>query len=136
MQTVKNSADGNFAFDKITYDKTGTYYYVIEEEVPEEAGTDNKYKGTIYDTNVFHVRVTVTDNNRGSLVAKVEMYDGTTGDPVQNIAFENEYVSQGYNTNRSIEETLTLGWKLLSILPRSELKRIKDEYLDEYYGKV
>ncbi len=51
-------------------------------------------------------------------------------------AFENEYVSQGYNTNRSIEETLTLGWKLLSILPRSELKRIKDEYLDEYYGKV
>lgn len=51
-------------------------------------------------------------------------------------AFEHEYVSQGYNTNRTIEETLTLGWKLLSILPRSELKRIKDEYLDEYYGKV
>ncbi len=49
--------------------------------------------------------------------------------------FEKEYVSQGYNTNRSIEETLTIGWKLLSILPRSELKRIKDEYLDEYYGR-
>lgn len=48
-------------------------------------------------------------------------------------AFENEYVSQGYNTNRSIEETLELGWKLLSILPRTELKRIKDEYLDKYY---
>ncbi|MFR1808614.1 MAG: V-type ATP synthase subunit B, partial [Pygmaiobacter massiliensis] len=40
-------------------------------------------------------------------------------------AFEKEYVSQGYETNRSIEETLDLGWKLLSILPRSELKRIK-----------
>ena len=51
-------------------------------------------------------------------------------------AFENEYVSQGYNTDRSIEETLTIGWKLLSILPRAELKRIKDEYLDMYYGKV
>lgn len=50
-------------------------------------------------------------------------------------AFEKEYVSQGYNTNRSIEETLEIGWKLLSILPRSELKRIKDEYLDKYYGK-
>ena len=50
-------------------------------------------------------------------------------------AFENEYVSQGYDTNRDIEETLAIGWKLLSILPRSELKRIKDEYLDEYYGK-
>lgn len=50
-------------------------------------------------------------------------------------AFEQEYVSQGFQTNRSIEETLTIGWKLLSMLPRSELKRIKDVYLDEYYGK-
>lgn len=49
--------------------------------------------------------------------------------------FESEYVSQGYNTNRTIEETLNLGWKLLSILPRSELKRISDEMLDKYYGK-
>ncbi len=49
--------------------------------------------------------------------------------------FENEYVSQGYETNRPIEETLDLGWKLLSILPRSELKRISDEMLDRYYGK-
>lgn len=50
--------------------------------------------------------------------------------------FEKQYVSQGYNTNRSIEETLDLGWKLLSILPRSELKRIDDKFLDQYYGKV
>jgi V/A-type H+-transporting ATPase subunit B len=50
-------------------------------------------------------------------------------------AFENEYVSQGYYKDRSIEETLAIGWRLLSILPRSELKRIRDEYLDEYYGK-
>ena len=49
--------------------------------------------------------------------------------------FEQEYVSQGYNTNRTIEETLDIGWKLLSILPRSELKRIKDDILDRYYGK-
>ena len=47
--------------------------------------------------------------------------------------FENKYVSQGYQTNRSIEETLELGWELLSILPRAELKRIKDEFLDKYY---
>ena len=46
-------------------------------------------------------------------------------------AFEEEYVSQGFYTNRSIEETLDLGWKLLSILPRAELKRIRDEYLDK-----
>lgn len=48
-------------------------------------------------------------------------------------AFEREYVSQGYTANRDIEETLQLGWELLSILPRSELKRVKDEFLDRYY---
>ena len=51
-------------------------------------------------------------------------------------AFEEEYVSQGFYTNRSIEETLDLGWKLLSILPRAELKRIRDEYLDKYLPKA
>lgn len=50
-------------------------------------------------------------------------------------AFEKRYVSQGYNTDRSIEETLSIGWELLRMLPRSELKRIKDAYLDEYYGQ-
>ena len=49
--------------------------------------------------------------------------------------FEKEYVSQGYHTNRDIEDTLNLGWKLLSILPRTELKRIDDKYLDQYYDK-
>ena len=50
-------------------------------------------------------------------------------------AFEKEYVSQGYQTNRSIEETLGIGWKLLSMLPRSELKRIRDDMLDQYLPK-
>ena len=48
-------------------------------------------------------------------------------------AFEKEYVSQGYTADRDIEETLDIGWKLLSILPRSELKRIDDKFLDIYY---
>ena len=48
-------------------------------------------------------------------------------------AFEAEYISQGYYTNRTIQETLDLGWKLLGILPRTELKRIRDAYLDKYY---
>ncbi|MCL2106000.1 MAG: V-type ATP synthase subunit B [Oscillospiraceae bacterium] len=48
-------------------------------------------------------------------------------------AFEKEYVSQGYGANRGIEETLDIGWRLLSILPRAELKRIRDEFLDAYY---
>ena len=48
-------------------------------------------------------------------------------------AFEKQYVSQGYETDRSIEDTLTTGWALLSMLPKSELKRIKDEYIEKYY---
>mgnify|MGYP002624652222 CR=1 FL=1 len=47
--------------------------------------------------------------------------------------FEKQYVSQGFDTNRDVAETLDLGWELLRILPRSELKRIKDEFLDKYY---
>lgn len=49
--------------------------------------------------------------------------------------FEKRYVSQGYETNRSVEETLNLGWELLSILPVGELKRIKPEYIEKYLPK-
>ena len=47
-------------------------------------------------------------------------------------AFEQRYVNQGNNTNRSIEDTLSLGWELLSLLPRTELKRIKPELIEKY----
>lgn len=47
-------------------------------------------------------------------------------------AFEKEYVSQGFTNDRTIEETLETGWRLLSIFPKSELKRIRDEYFDKY----
>ena len=50
--------------------------------------------------------------------------------------FEKKYVSQGYDADRSIEETLDIGWELLRILPRSELKRISDKFLDMYYEKA
>ncbi|MCI5536377.1 MAG: V-type ATP synthase subunit B [Lentihominibacter sp.] len=46
--------------------------------------------------------------------------------------FERKYVSQGFSTNREIDETLDLGWELLSILPTSELKRIKPEMIEKY----
>ena len=49
--------------------------------------------------------------------------------------FEKKYVSQGNTTNRTIQETMDIGWELLRILPRSELKRIDDKYLDMYYDK-
>ena len=47
--------------------------------------------------------------------------------------FEKEYLNQGFDKNRSIEETLDIGWKLLAMLPESEMKRVRDEFLEKYY---
>ena len=49
--------------------------------------------------------------------------------------FEREYVSQGYEANRPIEETLEIGWKLLRQMPKGELKRIRDSFLEKYYDQ-
>ena len=49
--------------------------------------------------------------------------------------FEKRYVSQGYYTNRTIEETLDIGWELLAIFPETELKRIKPEYIEKYHPR-
>ncbi|MFA5687172.1 MAG: V-type ATP synthase subunit B [Bacilli bacterium] len=50
--------------------------------------------------------------------------------------FENKYISQGFNANRTVIETLELGWELLRIFPTSELKRISDEHIAEYYKVI
>ena len=50
--------------------------------------------------------------------------------------FEKRYVNQGNQTNRGIMETLDLGWELLSLLPRSELKRVKLEQIEKYMPKT
>lgn len=47
--------------------------------------------------------------------------------------FETKFIHQGNYTNRDIETSLDLGWELLSIFPKSELKRIRDSFLDNYY---
>ncbi|MFO3717265.1 V-type ATP synthase subunit B [Anaerococcus sp. ENR1011] len=46
--------------------------------------------------------------------------------------FEERYINQGYYTNRTIEETLNLGWELLKLIPKSELKRIDDALIEKY----
>jgi V/A-type H+-transporting ATPase subunit B len=50
-------------------------------------------------------------------------------------SFENQYISQDEYENRSIIQTLDLGWELLGMFPREELKRIRSEYLDKYLAK-
>ena len=47
--------------------------------------------------------------------------------------FETEFIQQGFNTNRSVEETLEIGWDLLSLLPKDELIRIDEEFIEQYY---
>ena len=49
--------------------------------------------------------------------------------------FEQRYLNQGYDTNRTIEETLDIGWELLGILPEGELNRINEKWIDKYYPK-
>ncbi|SMO37361.1 V-type ATP synthase subunit B [Halorubrum cibi] len=48
-------------------------------------------------------------------------------------AFETEFVDQGFDTNRELEETLEIGWDLLSMLPKEELNRVDEEFIEEYY---
>jgi len=50
--------------------------------------------------------------------------------------YEEEYIAQSEYENRTIEETLDLGWKLLRMVPRGEMKRVRDEYLERYYDKT
>jgi len=48
-------------------------------------------------------------------------------------SFEEEFVSQGFHTDRTIEQTLDAAWNVLSILPENELTRVDEEYIEEYY---
>ena len=49
--------------------------------------------------------------------------------------FEKYFLNQGTNENRTIDYTLNLGWKLLSLLPISELSRVKEKFIEEHYIK-
>ena len=49
--------------------------------------------------------------------------------------FERRFVAQGKDEDRSIEETLDIGWQLLSMLPKSELKKIEPKYIERYLPK-
>lgn len=93
LQTVTNDANGNFAFNFVDYlndnaaefTKTGTYYYLINEA--NGGGTIN---GITYDATVYRVRVDITDNLLGQLIATVHIYDNE-GIPQESIVFENLY---------------------------------------------
>ncbi|MEM3171938.1 MAG: V-type ATP synthase subunit B, partial [Candidatus Nitrosotenuis sp.] len=48
-------------------------------------------------------------------------------------AFEKEFLTQGVDENRTIEETLALQWKVVSLLPKNEITKVKDKFIEQYY---
>ena len=81
LETVVN-IDGGFTFSELTYEATGDYYYVIKE-------VDTKLGGVAYDAKEYKVKVTVTDDGKGELVAKVVSVNGSTSNLA--IVFNNTY---------------------------------------------
>ena len=49
-------------------------------------------------------------------------------------AFEQHFVAQGMEERRTVEDTLNLGWQMLSLLPREELTRLSEKEIESYYG--
>ncbi len=86
LETVSNAANGSFAFTKLTYDAAGTYYYAVIEQAGELGGVT-------YDSTVYRVTVTVTDNGEGDLIAAVESIV-RDGESVEAITFTNDYTAK------------------------------------------
>ena len=89
IESAQNSADGSFSFSAIEYDSTGIYYYTVNEVI----GND---KDILYDATVYDVKVIVTDNGNGKLVAKVES---------DSIVFTNSVITPPEETTEASEET-------------------------------
>ena len=107
LQTVSN-LDGKFAFEPLTFQKTGTYIYFVREDIPAEAES-NVYEGVLYDSTVLTVTVTVTDDGNGQLKATATVTDA--GEQTE-LAFANAYTVTGY-TEFNLEGSKTLAGKEL-----------------------
>ena len=87
LETVTNSAQGSFGFTPLIFEQTGTYRYIIREEII------NRVEGVIYDDTVYAVTVTVTDGGDGALLAQTDIVC-LGGDAADEIVFENVYAPQ------------------------------------------
>jgi pilin isopeptide linkage protein len=90
-QTVKNAADGSFAFAAIPYAAAGTYNYTIAEVVPSEATEENHYtvNGVTYDTSTYTVTVNVTKDPATGVLSTDIVY------PAAGLIFNNSYAAAG-----------------------------------------
>ena len=86
IEAVTNTADAKFAFSTLTFDKAGVYYYLVKE-----LHGGDIINGIAYDSTVYRVKITVTDNGLGNLVAVTNIYDGANVTK-ESIAFSNYYI--------------------------------------------
>ena len=103
---------------------------------------EGRYRGRIYkrgssgswQTSLFSAYAKVGDaRNLASVIGEDELSPIDKKYLEFGIDFEQNYIGQGPEENRSMEETLDLGWKLLGRLPREELDRVDTKILDKYY---
>ena len=101
---VKNDAQGNFSFDQLTFDKAGSYYYLINEVIPQDA-VNNVKDGITYDATVYRIRIDVTDNLQGQLNAAVNIFDNQ--DIPSAVMFTNVYNTTAAEVDLTFTKTLT-----------------------------
>lgn len=102
IQTVHNNADGTFRFENLTYDTTGIYHYVVLEDVSEQI------VGFTYDSTIYGVTVTVTDDGNGKLTATTEL-TVVGGTSAEEIVFINKYTPEDDPTQPGGSETPPTG---------------------------
>lgn len=85
LKTTTNAADGSFRFEQLVYEQTGTYYYIIREEIVDPI------EDMIYDDTIYAVTVTVTDDGNGALLAQTDI-SRIGGGAADEIVFENVYL--------------------------------------------
>ncbi|MDD6467741.1 MAG: FctA domain-containing protein, partial [Erysipelotrichaceae bacterium] len=88
LQSTVNR-NGKFTFAELKYETTGTYNYTIKEK-------DTKLGGVTYDSTIYSVKVVVTDDEEGELVAKVESIKNAAGAKKETLAFVNKYHAEPY----------------------------------------
>ena len=98
LETVQNDDEGKFTFPALKYDETDvgkTYTYLVEEILPVVDGTElTVYKGITYDTTVYTVEVTVSDNGEGGITVAYTVDGNAAGE----LVFENTYSVTGNDT--------------------------------------
>ena len=102
-------------------------WYILSDHLPDDVVYRSVAGIPIY-LREQPISITMKDIEASDYETAFTMFKSVLADE-----FERRYVSQGFDNNRSIEETLSIGWELLRLLPKSELRRIREEYLEKYY---